>query len=649
VYQIQSGGKSFAVKCFNRESQDRQRRYNLISQYLKTVNHPALVKFEYQHKGIQVGAQALPIVKMEWIPPESLHTFVKNHLHQPSELLNLAGKWRDLIKGLRQAHIAHGDLQHGNILISRGHLKLVDYDGMFVPPLRGEQCSELGYPNYQHPKRCSHDYDETLDNFSALVIYLSLRALAADTNSANFFDPGENLIFLKEDFEAPLNTPVWHLLSQSPDSGVQQLTQRLAQACVVPLAQVPDLETSLRGVSAPPKQALQSASTQTGTTPLPQLTYYQGGSSSGVRVRQGVIPISTAGSGSRQQLARRIPVATQSSPQRPTAHWDWGLATVSGVIALIVIGVIVWLASTLVWRSPHPASSLQGVLQAYVTATPLQGYAPLTVSFDAIRSSDANGQIVSYTWDFGDGGSSSGVSNPSHTYSTPGQYTVRLVVKDNRDTTSEKTVLVSVLTGGQGASTAGIPHAHASAAPLSGQVPLFVTFDGSQSSDIGGTITDYYWNFGDGISWRGLHVSHTYTTPGAYTVRLIVTDNTGETNEDTVAVKVLSFAQPSGGDSSGTTNQLNSDPVAVASTDRTAGSAPLEVNFNGSLSTSGSGYITTYYWDFGDGTPPAYGMAVSHTFTTPGTYHSKLWIRNSNGEWSNSYSTDISVLTAPLR
>jgi len=253
VYEIRSGARRIAVKCFIRQISDLRRRYGLISQHLQGFWLPQLVRFEYQEQGILVQKQLYPIVKMDWVDGVPLHTFVERHLGDANTLLGLAQQWRALITGLQKARIAHGDLQHGNILVSAGQLRLVDYDGMFVPPLLGERAPELGHPNYQHPKRTAKDYDKSMDNFSALVIYLTLRALAAEPRLWHSFHTGENLIFLKSDFDSPGQTPIWQQLWQSPDKDVQQLTEILEQVCVASPTQLPDLKTILQAIRRPPK------------------------------------------------------------------------------------------------------------------------------------------------------------------------------------------------------------------------------------------------------------------------------------------------------------------------------------------------------------------------------------------------------------
>jgi len=247
VYKVSSGGQDFAVRCFLREVPEQRQRYECFSQYLSGFWLPALVGFEYLPEGIRAGTAWYPIVKMEWVDGLTLHTFIEQHKDNQGVLLNLAKQWRGMLAGLRGVGIAHSDLQHGNVLVTAdGLLRLVDYDGMFVPPLRGQKCPELGLPNYQHPQRQADNYDESLDNFSALVIYLSLRALATDASLWQQFHNEENLLFIAEDYNNPTQSDVLKKLQRSPDEQVKYLAKQLADCCKKPIAQVGDFGTIMQ-------------------------------------------------------------------------------------------------------------------------------------------------------------------------------------------------------------------------------------------------------------------------------------------------------------------------------------------------------------------------------------------------------------------
>src|SRR5207247_3804164 len=118
-----------------------------------------------------------PVVKSHRDKADLLPSHIEQHLGYPVALAALRTKWAILVRHLEAARVAHGDLQHGNILVRGGSIQLVDYDGMWVPALSGRHATEIGHRAYQHPERSGQDYGQQIDRFSALVIYLSLAAL----------------------------------------------------------------------------------------------------------------------------------------------------------------------------------------------------------------------------------------------------------------------------------------------------------------------------------------------------------------------------------------------------------------------------------------------------------------------------------------
>ena len=249
VYPVSVGGRTFAVRCFTREVEDQQTRYNQLSEYLINVLPPSFVHFEYLEQGIILKGAWYPVVRMEWVEGESLNSFVGSKLNDPDTLRRVAAQWRGgATASLRGLGIAHNDLQHGNVMVQAdGGIRLVDYDSMFLPRFRGERSPELGHKNFQHPLRTAEDYDAYVDNFPALIVYLSLLAVAADPGLWSFYND-DNLIFTRNDYTAPRGSPLVKLLKRSPDQAVAELTARLAEYCALPVEKVPDLETVLQDI-----------------------------------------------------------------------------------------------------------------------------------------------------------------------------------------------------------------------------------------------------------------------------------------------------------------------------------------------------------------------------------------------------------------
>ena len=249
VYPVSVAGRTFAVRCFTREVKDQHARYNQLSGYLINVLPPSFVNFEYMEHGISVRGGWYPIVKMDWVEGESLSKFVGSRLNDPNALRRVAAQWRGgPAASLRGLGIAHNDLQHDNVMVQAdGRIRLVDYDGIFLPQFRGERSPELGHKNFQHPLRTAEDYDAYVDNFPSLVIYLSLLAIASDPGLWAFYND-DNLIFTRDHYADPGKSQLFDLLKKSPDQTVAKLTERLEECCALLVKDVPDLETVLRGI-----------------------------------------------------------------------------------------------------------------------------------------------------------------------------------------------------------------------------------------------------------------------------------------------------------------------------------------------------------------------------------------------------------------
>ncbi len=255
---------------------------------------------------------------------------------------------------------------------------------------------------------------------------------------------------------------------------------------------------------------------------------------------------------------------------------------------------------------------------ASFTFTPLTGVAPLAVTFDASSSSDPGGTITSYAWDFADGQTGTGVK-VTHTFLTARTYPVKLTVTDSSGATGSTSVNVQVEKPHKA------PIASFTFTPATGVVPLHVAFDGSASSDPDGTIVGYSWDFGDGQQGSGAKVSHTYSTPGTYTVTLNVTDNDGDMNSTTQTL----------------TAKVNQPPTAVFTLTPTTGIVPLHVTCDASASSDPDDSIVGYAWDFGDGQHGS-GVNVTHTYSTAGSYTLTLTVTDSGG-LTGSISHTLSV------
>jgi len=148
VYELTTPTKRVAVKCFTRSAADLTHRYSEVAKAIAASKLPYFVDFHYMPDEMLVNGRRYPVVKMQWIEGESLDKYVESHLYRPRALLDLGASLMKMVRDLEYWQLAHGDLQHGNLVITPSGLKLVDYDGMFVPVFRGRPVPELGLPSY---------------------------------------------------------------------------------------------------------------------------------------------------------------------------------------------------------------------------------------------------------------------------------------------------------------------------------------------------------------------------------------------------------------------------------------------------------------------------------------------------------------------
>src|SRR5208337_1298306 len=166
LYEFKNSTKRWAVKCFTRSAADLSLRYSELSRAIAASKLPYFVDFRLLADEILVNAKRYPVVRMQWVDGQTLDKYVEANLSHPQVLLGIAGGLLNMVRDMEERQLAHGDLQHGNIMITAsGVMKLVDYDGMFVPAFAGKPAPEIGLPSYQHPRRRLADYGVGLDRF----------------------------------------------------------------------------------------------------------------------------------------------------------------------------------------------------------------------------------------------------------------------------------------------------------------------------------------------------------------------------------------------------------------------------------------------------------------------------------------------------
>ncbi len=245
TFHLYNHSQQWAARCFTRAIPDLQTRYQAISRFFQKCPDNHFVKTICLSQGIRVGNQWHPIIKMEWLNGETLNSYIAKNISNLNRISNLIPEFIGLVRRLQQLGVAHGDLQHGNILVKSGKLYLIDYDGMFLPELSGFKANEIGHVNYQHPERNENYYNASLDRFASIVIYLGLQATALSPKLWSIYDNSENILFRTEDFVKVEISVLLKELVSIPQ--LSQLVARFRGVCRLDFNKIPTLDQFITG------------------------------------------------------------------------------------------------------------------------------------------------------------------------------------------------------------------------------------------------------------------------------------------------------------------------------------------------------------------------------------------------------------------
>ena len=201
-----STGRLFAVKCFIKEQEGRSERYAKIAEELQFVSSPYILHVQYIDSELFVNSancdeEEFPVLVMDWVDGQPLDAYLRENLDEEYALQMLAYRFCNMGAWLLSQPFAHGDLKPDNILVrDDGSLVLVDYDGMFVPSMKGEKAYEIGSPDFRYPQRTADDFDEQIDDFSIASIALSLKAIALDSQLYHKYAAADRLLFSAADY-----------------------------------------------------------------------------------------------------------------------------------------------------------------------------------------------------------------------------------------------------------------------------------------------------------------------------------------------------------------------------------------------------------------------------------------------------------------
>ena len=214
VFVFNVNGEKWAFRCWrNQPEKDIAHRLETLSEEFKKINLQYFCDFTFEPKGIVVNGSLYPTTRMRWIEGQKLNEYIYQHKSDTEILKKLADDFKNMCNNLHERRIAHGDLQHGNILVDeKGKIYLIDYDSMFAPSLEKERDIIKGKEDYQHPNRNGNEYANCkLDYFSELVIYISLLAISEEPTLADKYDieNAERLLFQKDDFSDIRNSNIY--------------------------------------------------------------------------------------------------------------------------------------------------------------------------------------------------------------------------------------------------------------------------------------------------------------------------------------------------------------------------------------------------------------------------------------------------------
>ena len=198
-------GKCYALKCFTEEQEGRAEAYRQIAEELEFVDSPYITSVKYLEKELFVDSNCeddeFPVLLMDWIEGETMEAYIAENYTDSYEMSMLCYRFCKMAAWLRSQSFAHGDIKPDNIIVRPdGTLTLVDYDGMFVPAMKGQKSPTIGTKDFSHPLRTIDDFDETIDDFALASIALSLKAISLDSSLLQSYGASDRLLFSATDY-----------------------------------------------------------------------------------------------------------------------------------------------------------------------------------------------------------------------------------------------------------------------------------------------------------------------------------------------------------------------------------------------------------------------------------------------------------------
>ncbi len=240
VFKGAINSSTYAIRCFLTAEDETINRYKTICNYLKNIQSSWKTDCEFLENEIFVNGNSYPILKMEWLSGLLINQFVSNHISDNNVLSKLQKQLVAISNDLEKQKIGHGDLQCGNIIVtgssSNFKIKLIDYDGMFVPDLAYKKAIEKGRTEFQHPKRTMNDFNPEMDRFSFWVMITALEALKIDKTlwrevMQGGFNTLDNFLFTIQDFLNPNQSALFNRLYKLNSSSLNFYLDKLKSFC----------------------------------------------------------------------------------------------------------------------------------------------------------------------------------------------------------------------------------------------------------------------------------------------------------------------------------------------------------------------------------------------------------------------------------
>ena len=221
-------GKCYALKCFTEEQEGRAEAYRQIADELEFVDSSYITSVKYLDKEIFVDSSCeedeFPVLLMDWIDGETMENYIAENYQDNYAMAMLCYRFCKMAAWLRSQPFAHGDIKPDNIMVRPdGNLTLVDYDGMFVPAMKGQKSPTIGTKDFSHPLRTVDDFDETIDDFALASIALSLKAISLKPSLLDEYGAADRLLFSVNDYNKLCKINLWKKLSKIKNMEIKKL------------------------------------------------------------------------------------------------------------------------------------------------------------------------------------------------------------------------------------------------------------------------------------------------------------------------------------------------------------------------------------------------------------------------------------------